>query len=171
MRSGWGAVPAGLLALVLVFAPDRVDASSYGLARQRVSLGDWRLTVAADRFSGERRCRLAIRKGTATYSRGIVSIRLPRIVNLSEAVIRVNGGAPKRWRDLVPELARLDPGFASDRDPWTLPVPAELLKGAPWVHISPAYGKRARGFRVAEFDSALERAVALGCRPDAAFVG
>lgn len=159
-----------LLALVLVFAPDRVGASSYGLARQRVSLGDWRLTVAADRFSGERSCRLATRKGTATYSRGIVTVRLPRIANRSETVIRVNGGAPKRWRDLIPELAQLDPGFASDRDPRMLPVPAGLLKDAPWVHISPAHGRRARAYRIAEFDSALERAIALGCRPDAAFV-
>jgi hypothetical protein len=135
-----------------------------------VAIGHWRLTVAADRFSGERRCRLVTRKGTATYSRGIVAVRLPRIANRSEAVIRVNGGAPTRWRDLIPELARLDPGFASDRDPRVLPVPAELLKDAPWVHISPAYGKRARAYRIAELDPALERAIALGCRPDAAFV-
>lgn len=170
MRSGRGTVLAVLLALVALFVPDRADAYRHGLARERMQLGDWRLTVAADRFSGERRCRLATRGGRVVYSRGIVAIRLRRIADLSEAVVRVDGGAPARWRDLIPELARLDPGFASDRDPRMLPVPAELVKGAQRVEVSPAFGKRARRYPIAGFGAVLERGIALGCRPDTAFV-
>ena len=150
--------------------PDRAEAYSYGPVRERVALGDWRLTIEADRFSGERRCRLAARKGYVGYSRGTLAIRLPGIFDRSEAIIRVDGGAPIRWRDLIPELAELDPGFAGNRDARLLTVPAELMKNARTVAVSPAFGKRAQTYRIAGLDAALEQAVALGCRPDAAFV-
>jgi hypothetical protein len=170
MRIGRGPVLAVLPALLILFVPVKAGASSFGPVRQRVMLGDWRLTIATDRFSGERRCRLATRKGNIAYSDGTATIRLSGVFNASEAVIRVDNGAPVRWRDLIPALARLDPGFASEGAARQLPIPAELVKYARAVAVSPAFGKRARTYRVAGFDVALERAAALGCRPDAAFV-
>lgn len=161
---------AGLLALVVLFFPDTGEAHSYLSLRQRVAVGDWQLTVVVDRFSGERRCRLATRSGNALYRHGTIAIRLPGRSDRSQAVIRVNGGPPNRWRDLIPELARLDPGFAGDRDPGMLPVPSELLKGARSIYVSPGFGKRARAYRIAGFEAALVRGVTLGCHRDAAFV-
>lgn len=163
-------MPAVLLALVLVFVPGRGEAYAAGFLRQRASLGDWRLTVRTDRFSGERRCRLVTRRGNASYTRGIIAIRLSRVFDPSEAVLRADGGAAVRWRGLIPELARLDPGFASERDPRKLQIPAALMKDAQQVEVSPAFGKRARRYRIAGLDAALEQAVAFGCRSDAAFV-
>lgn len=170
MRGGRGAVPAVLLALVVLFVSDQGQAYSAGSSRQRVAVADWRLAATVDRFSGERRCRLATRRGSVLYSRGVVIIRLSRLSDFTEAVIRVDGSAPIRWRNLIPELARLDPGFAIDRDPGIMPVPAQLLNGAALIEVSPAFGKRARAFRVAGLDEALEHAATLGCRSDAAFV-
>ncbi|WP_448662646.1 hypothetical protein ACG3SL_18615 [Sphingomonas sp. CJ20] len=161
---------AGLLALVVLFFPDTGEAHSYLSLRQRVAVGDWKLTVVVDRFSGERRCRLATRGGNALYRHGTIAIRLPRRSDHSQAVIRVNGGAPTRWRDLVPDLARVDPGFAGDRDPGMLPIPPELLKAAQSIYVSPGFGKRARAYRIAVFHAALDRAVTLGCHRTAAFV-
>lgn len=168
MRVGRGTVLAVLPALVVLFVADQSEAYSKG--HERVLLGDWRLTVTTDRFSGERHCRLATRRGSAVYGRGVVKVRLPRAFDPSQAVIRVDGGAPVRWRGLIFELARIDPGFASERDPQSLPVPAKLLKDAQLVEVSPAFGKRARRYRIAGSGAALERAAALGCRSDAAFV-
>lgn len=170
MRIGRGPVLAVLPALLILFVPVKAGASSFGPVRQRVTLGDWRLTIATDRFSGERRCRLETRKGHFLYSRGTTAIRLSRLFNSSEAIIRIDGGAPIRWRDLIPEVARLDPGFASDLTGRQLPIPAEVLKNARVVAVSPAFGRRPRTYRIAGLGGAIERAVVLGCRPDTAFM-
>lgn len=133
-------------------------------------LGDWRLTIASDRFSGERRCRLGTRKGQVRYARGTVAVRLSRIFDPSETVIRVDGGIPVRWRDLIPELARLDPSFSIDSGSRQLLIPSGMVKNAQVVAVAPAFGKPPRAYRVAGLGEAMERAVAYGCRPDAAFV-
>ena len=154
----------------MLFVPVRAEASSFWLERQRVTLGDWRLTISTDRFSGERRCRLATGNGHILYSRGMATVRRPRVFNASKAVISVDNGVPTRWRDLIPELARLDPGFVSDRAERQLSIPAEMLKNARTVAVSPDIGKRARSYRIDGFGGAIERAVVLGCRPDTAFI-
>ena len=165
MRIGRGAVLAISPALVGVFVSVAAKAAAFGPARARETIADWRLTVATDRFSGERRCRVSARRGAVVYSHGTIVIRLRRIFNPSEAMIRVDGGVPIRWRDLVPEIARLDPGFASDRDGRRMPLPAGLLKAGRVVAVSPGFGKRARAYRLGGLDKAMERAAALGCRP------
>ncbi len=170
MRIGRGPALAVLPAFLTLFVPVKAGASSFGPVRQRVTLGDWRLTIATDRFSGERRCRLTTRKGRILYSHGTAAIRLSGAFNASEAAIRVDNGTPIRWRDLIPEVARLDPGFASDRAAWQLPIPAGMLKNARAVAVSPAFGKRARNYRIAGFGEAIERAVVLGCRPDTVLI-
>jgi hypothetical protein len=42
---------------------------------------------------------------------------------------------------------------------------AELLNGGRVVAVSPGFGKRARAYRIAGLDKAIERATVLGCRP------
>jgi hypothetical protein len=152
-------------ALVGVFVPVQATAASFQVARGRETVADWRLTVAIDRFSGERRCRVSSRRSAAFYSRSTIVIRLSRTFDPSEAMIRVDGGVPIRWRDLMPEIARLDPGFAGDREGRRMPLPVELLKAARVVAVSPGFGRRARAYRIGGLNAAMERAAALGCRP------
>ena len=170
MSVGRGVALAIMPALVVLVAPAKVLASSFGPVRERAVVGDWRLTVATDRFSGERRCRLASAAGNVVYRRGTPAIRLPRIPNSSDAVVRVDAGTPVRWRDLIPELVRRDPGVLSTRDPRWLSIPLARIEKARVVWISPGFGKRGRAYRTAGLDAALERAAAFGCGSDAAFV-
>ncbi|MBB5712712.1 hypothetical protein [Sphingomonas xinjiangensis] len=164
MLIGKRAVLAFSPALVGLYVPAQASAA-FGPAHGPETIADWRLAVAADPFSGERRCRVWARRGAVAYSRGTIVIRLPRVFNPSEAMIHVDDGVPIRWRDLVPEIARLDPGFASDRDGRRMLVPAELLKGRRLVAVSADFGKRPRAYRIAGLYEVVERAAALGCRP------
>lgn len=132
-----------------------------------MAFADWRLSIEGDRFSGAWRCQLTAGRGRVAYARDVVTIRLSGKVDMSEAFVRIDGGTPARWRDFLPKVAAIDPGFASDLDARTLSIPAALLRDAQSVAISPAFGKRVHTFRIAGLGSAVESAAARGCGPAA----
>lgn len=168
MRFVKWAVPAVAPVLVFVALPARSAASDYAPARVHLSVGDWRLDIFSDRFSGEHRCRLTANRRALSYERGSVIVHLGGGYDATDTAVRVDSGSPVRWRDLIPQLARRDPGFVVDRQ--HLPLLSTLVKGARRLAVSPGFGRRPRIFRIGGFDEAMQQAAALGCRSDAAFV-
>lgn len=160
---------AVLPALAVLCSSAAVLARQSGLARDRTSIGDWHLTVTTDRFSGERRCAIARHRGNAWYARRLVVFDVGRAINPSDIVIRIDDGDAIRWRDIIPEVARLDPSFASNRNARWVPIPAAMIQGARVVAIAPSFGKKPRSFRVGRFGEMYDQAVELGCRTDTAF--
>jgi hypothetical protein len=140
---------------------------------EKRNLGDWRLIVSIDRFSNERTCSLRSRNGRMVYVANAIGFRLGQDVDIVHAFFRVDEGEPHRWRDQLPELARLkvaidgrDMDRPTDDIVW-LPVP--LLQNARQVAIQGRPGKRARKFRLNDFVGLKEAADRAGCVAEARF--
>jgi hypothetical protein len=169
MNSGRIWATAVVAALSCVCLSVEVSAQSFALLRKEFAVSAWRVAVKSDVFSGERRCRLALRNGEAAYAERAISFSVGRRFDISEATIRIDDGAVVRWRDLIPELAEGigDPLHygASKR----IPIPVRSIEGAERIAIQPAFGKKPRVYVVKGFDAARQGAIEAGCRPDAAF--
>src|SRR6516165_792855 len=64
----------------------------------------WRLEVHQDGFSQEIECRLQSRDGKSIYRAGSVGFHFGRKRDVSQAVYRLDGGAPHAQRDDLPRL-------------------------------------------------------------------
>ena len=129
-------------------------------------VGNWRLSVHREAFTGTVTCRLTRR--WMEYRRQTLIIHLPTRIDSSAAVYRIDQGAPVWVRDDQMRMARK--GFALDNDNLDNPsgglvrIPAERLVGARQVFIEAiANTPRPYMFRIDGFDTVLALAGQLGC--------
>lgn len=117
---------------------------------------------------------MASRSGRVHYAGGAVGFRLPRHTEPGSVAIRLDAGPAARWRDLTPELARLDLPVArtaltrpADGPIW---VPAHLLLTATLLEVS--FGRRSAvtRFRVGGLGEAIAIAKSRGCVVSEQFV-
>lgn len=140
----------------------------------RIALEGWRLHVATDPFSGSVACRLKATSGKMIYVAHAVGFRLGRHKDVTDAWVRIDGGEPFRWRDTLPELARMrvaidgrDMASPTDGIVW---LPAALLEKASRVDIQPAAGRRAKVFDLRGFAGLREMGRQRVCSPETRFV-
>jgi len=165
------AIGLGLCAAALNVAP---GFAASGIERRAFALGDWHLNIGKDRFSGDVRCRLRARNGRSLYVADAVGVRFGRRADVMGATLKIDGGQPVRYRDLLPELARLRVAIdGRDMDRPTggvVWIPSSLLESAKRVAISPRPGAHPRYFSLRGFVALRESARALGCAPEGRFV-
>ena len=173
----------GLLCLLLVWA---LASPSYAglhialfsrpplVARSRVALADWVLTVETSRFTGEKICRLQDRKHLVSYARGALGFRVGNHLTTLGAWVKVDDGMPTRWRDMMPELVRLgvpmDGAGLDDPTDSTVWIPVRLLEDASRVAIQPNEQKRPQTFHLHGFTGLRDIAREQGCVPESRFV-
>lgn len=163
-----------LLLSASILAPKATAKPVSGIATQRYALGRWQLQIRTDRFSGDVRCRLRSRNDKMLYAAGAVGLHVGGHSEILETWFRVDGGEPLRWRDALPELARLRvPMAGRDMDRPTdglIWLPADMLESAHKIAVMRRPGRRPKTFRLAGFAELREAAVRLGCMPDRRFV-
>lgn len=148
-------------------------ASAKTIRQGRVAIGDWRLDISRDSFSGYVSCRLWQAHRRAIYRGGAVGFRFPSRLSVSAATYRINGGELRRWRDDIPELVALNSPI--DSGTMTRPyngvvwIPWRLLAAANSVTIQPASGVTPRTFHLAGIRGLRATALARGCSPDTRF--
>jgi len=76
-------------------------------SRHREEAGDWRLEIRRDKFTGEIACRLYARKHKAIFLGGAVAFRFHKDWNTGRAIYRLDGHAPRHWREDITELIRI----------------------------------------------------------------
>jgi hypothetical protein len=143
-------------------------------AKSRHALGDWTLRIARNRFSGSVVCRLRSRNGKILYVADALGFRFNKHLDVMNAWVRVDGGEPYRWRNDLPELARLDVAIdgrnldaPTDGIVW---IPAASLADASQVVIQPRADRSPRVFRLHGFAGLRDIGRALGCDPETQFV-
>jgi len=163
-----------VIALALA-APSPARAARHGdVRRERLTLGDWRLDIARDRFSGGIACRLAARDHFAVYRAQAVAFRFGSRRDVGNAVYRVDGGPPRVSRDDVPRL--IAAGVPLDRGSMDFPqaglvwVPLSVLRQGNSVAIEPGPGQHARQFHFRGLIALHDMAVERGCTPESRFV-
>lgn len=168
-------VRLALLAFIAFVGIAQMDsaAASSGVAQRDLAQGDWRLTIATDRFSGDVACPLRANDGKAFYVGGAVGFQFGRHADVMEAWLRVDAGTVMRWRDQLPELARLrvaidgrDMSKPTDGIVW---LPSALIVEAGSVAIQRKFGQTPRRFSLNGFAALLASAHEQGCRPEARF--
>lgn len=183
VRSGGPRMFVRALLLVAVgVAPSAAPAAVHVLPLRKPSqvakakhvLGDWQLLIARGRFSGDVACRLRSRNGKILYVANALGFRFGKHWDVMNAWVRIDGGAPYRWRDDLPELARLEVAIdgknldaPTDGIVW---IPAERLADVRQVSIQPRPDKRPRAFRLHGFAGLRDIGRALGCAPETRFV-
>lgn len=188
LRPGRPAVPIGwpvrwlLSGLALAAAPGAAPAAVHVPLMPRPSqstkakhvLGDWQLLIARSRFSGEVACRLRSRNGRILYVANALGFRFDKHMDVLNAWVRIDGGAPYRWRDDLPELARLEVAIdgrnldaPTDGIVW---IPSARLADVRQVSIQPRPDRRPRAFRLRGFSGLRDIARALGCAPETRFI-
>jgi hypothetical protein len=166
---------AVLLALAWALVPGAATAKrTSGILTQKYDHVRWKLQIRTDRFSGDIRCRLHGRSQKLVYTAGAVGFRVGGHREIYRAWFRIDAGQPQRWRDELPELARLQAPMAGrDMDRPTdgfIWLPADLIEGAREVAIMRRPGRKPKIFRVDGLADALEAAVQAGCTPDSRFI-
>jgi hypothetical protein len=165
------ALAAGLSACVTA-APQHLGAAPAHRSEtpahrsELVRVGEWRLTVHREAFTGATTCRLMRR--WMEFRRQTLIIHLPTRIDSSSAVYRIDQGAAFWTRDDQMRMARK--GFALDNDNLNNPsgglvrIPAERLVGARLVFIEAvANTPRPYMFRIDGLDKALVLAGQMGC--------
>jgi hypothetical protein len=144
------------------------------IARHRTEISDWRLDVSTNPFSGNVVCRLRERHGEAVYQQGAIGFRFRASWDVENAIYRVDGGAPRTWRNDLPELVHLgtpiDTGGIDNPTQGIVWIPLSRLEGANAIVIQPRPDRAQRTFHFAGFRGLYEDAVARGCTPDSRFV-
>jgi len=152
-----------LVALLTWLGPSAQAASGHPGETTRV--GDWRLTVHREVFTGVVTCKLV--RGRTEYRRHTLIVHLPARVDTSAAVYRIDQGKPFWVRQDQMRTARM--GFALDDDSLENPsgglvrIPAERLVGAHALSIEATTNLTPFQFRIDGLDAALARAGRLGC--------
>lgn len=90
-----------VMARIIIVPPDTV-------ARQSTSQGDWHLTIARDKFSGELACQLKSRDGRGLYRSGGVGFKFHFVRTVTDAVYRIDRGDAHASRDDLPRLIALN---------------------------------------------------------------
>ena len=174
----WGLGAAALLvagaapAAVHVRVP--VISKAPQIAKRKQVLGDWRLEIVKGKFSGDVACHLRAKGNRVFYVANALGFRFGKRLDTLGAWIRLDGGAPYRWRDDLPELARL--GVAIDGRNLDAPtggiiwIPAAKLAEVNRVQIQPRADKRARTYHLRGFAGLREIARGAGCAPETRFV-
>lgn len=143
------------------------------LEKRKVIVGDWRLDVVGDRFSGKVACRLRAKDGHAIYRSGAIGFRFRSRWNVGQAVYRIDGGRPRVWRDDLPELvtshAPVDAGGLDNPSAGVVWIPYRLLADANRVAIEARPDRRSRLFHFRGLKGLLATARERGCAPDVRF--
>ena len=144
------------------------------VAKRKQVLGDWRLEIVKGRFSGDVACHLRAKDKRVFYVANALGFRFGKRLDTLGAWIRLDGGEAYRWRDDLPELARL--GVAIDGRNLDAPtggiiwIPAAKLADVNRVQIQPRADKRARTYHLRGFAGLREIARTMGCAPETRFV-
>ena len=162
----------GVGAAIVIRLP--LVSGSSQIVERRHALGDWRLNISRSRFSGEIFCRLRSRSNDVLYVANALGFRFGKHHNVMDAWVKIDGGAPYRWRDDLPELARL--GVAIDGRNLDAPtdgivwIPAAKLSEANRVTIQSRLRRHPRTFLLHGSAGLREIARTMGCEPEARFV-
>jgi len=161
-----------IVLLAVLAISETAQAQRVDMAVRRA--GRWQLELIRDRFSDDTRCRLFAMRHDAFYLGDALAFDLRGSADVMAAWLRIDGGAPARWRDMLPELARLrvpiggrDLARPTDGLVW---VPAAMLANAHSVTIQPGFGKRPTTFLLEGFATLRQQATDLGCTARARFV-
>ena len=132
-------------------------------------VGVWTVRTDIDRFSGAMSCRLYAHH--VEYQRGALVFHLPRSVDTSTAIYRVDAGAPVWVNSELMDMARR--GFALNQDDLNNPsgglvrVPQERVMSARSVMVEAGGRGEVTTFKIDGFASALNAAHAAGCTTEA----
>ncbi len=137
----------------------------------------WRITQTRDKFAGQIRCKVYqgehAHPAVSYADRGLV-FHFSRRLNTLEAVYRLDGGAPHRWRDLYPKIieagASLDGGSLANPTGGLVIMPLSELAMVHTITIRPTPTATPRTFTIDGYADAIEAARARGCQPETAFV-
>lgn len=168
-------LPSFLAALACHAATAGLPASAHRLAveRHRTTVGDWRLDIARDTFSGLVSCRLRARNGKASYVGRAVGFRFKRTWDVAEAIYRIDGGPPRASRDDRAELiglrAPVETGGMMNPTEGIVWIPFARLAAANSVEIVARPGKRSRTYHFHGLKGLLAIGQARGCRPEGRF--
>lgn len=152
----------------MVFAMPANTRSHAVLSVSKAASQGWQLDIIQDAFSGDLRCSLRSRDGRMFYTAEAVAFRAGNAGHSLSAWVRIDDGPPARWRDFLPDLARLrvaiggrDIARPTDGLIW---LPSELLEGAKAVSIQVGFGEPARVFHLGGFSERLAEGRDRGCR-------
>jgi hypothetical protein len=132
----------------------------------------WVVTVDTHRFTGDKTCRLV--NGPVDYRRDALVFHFSDQVDTSNAIYRVDAGAPRTAQSDLIDLAKL--GFSLYAPSLDNPsgglvrIPTTRLQGASLVWIQAQTGKYPIKFTIAGFAAALDVARNAGCT-EASFDG
>jgi hypothetical protein len=144
------------------------------ILKQKKSLGEWRLIVEHDSFSGERTCHLRSKNKKVLFVGNAVGFRFGRHKNTLDAWVKVDGAQAYRWRDDLPELSRL--GVAINGASLDAPtdgvvwLPLARIEDANRVDIQLWQGKRPKQFHFRGMAGLRDIARETGCAPDTRFL-
>ena len=131
-------------------------------------IGSWTLKITNDAFAGRRSCQLFAHR--LEYGRGALILHLPRTVDTSAAVYRIDGGEPVDTRSEQMEIAR--DGFTIDEDSLANPsgglvrIPETRVLSGHTVQIEASAKGKIFLFRIDGLGAALDAARQAGCPPD-----
>lgn len=143
-------------------------------SRQTLKAGSWRLVVETEKFSGDIHCHLNDGAHGVVYTSGALGFGFGRSVHTLGGWVRIDDGAPLRWRDYLPELYRLDAPVnrsglenATDGKVW---IPAAALDHAQHLAIQPSEHRHPVTYSLTGLAQLREAGRSLGCTPDSRFV-
>lgn len=144
------------------------------ISHESTRLGDWRLDIAKNSFSGEIVCRLRARNLKGFYSAGAVGFRFKHKWNVEDAVYRIDDGEPRAVRDDLSDLVArgvpLDRGNMENASGGVVWIPYERLAEADTITIEARSDRRAVTFHFRGLASLHDLAQERGCTPDSRFV-
>lgn len=148
--------------------------SSSWLIKRHVVVGDWRLDVAVNHFSGSLICRLRSRGGRMRYQAGAVGFAFNKSWHVGEATYRIDNGASRSSRAdfaaLIARTAPIDSGSIANPSDGVVWIPYDDLAHANSVTIQARPDRQPRTFRLTGLNGLHATAVARGCRPESRFV-
>lgn len=176
MQNGLLVAPAMLACLVMAdgwaLAHPRgpegtIPHNSSAQSGHRLRFGDWTLAWERDRFTSDVTCRIDARDDRISFGGSALGFHFGRGADVLRAAFRVDEGPVLRWRDELPELARLrvaisgrDMTSPTDGIVW---IPADRLRDAAFVTIQPHPRAKPRTFRLRGLDAMLAQATERGC--------
>jgi len=144
-------------------------------ARHREEASDWRLEIRRDKFTGEIACRLYARKHKAFFLGGAVAFRFDKDWNTGRAIYRLDGDAPRHWREDLPELIRIgapfERGGIDNPGQGLVWIPYSRLEEANSIAIEARPDRAPVTFHFRGLKGLYRSAVDQGCSPDSRFVG
>ena len=167
---------AALLCAQTSFAGVRIPVISKArqITSQKAALGDWQLKISRSIFSNEIVCHLRSKNKRVFYVADALGFRFGKRLDTLNAWVQIDGDPAYRWRDDLPELARL--GVAIDARNLDAPtdgiiwIPVAKLADVNKIAIQPAPAKRVTLFRLRGFAGLHDIAQSKGCTPEARFV-